>query len=378
MRTKILYMSNDTSNLVYPYPEHPAHGSTLQIAEGVYWLTMPLEGSLNHINLYLLEDTDGWYVVDTGWNDERTMDIWRQIFATALNDKPVKGVICTHMHPDHTGNALAITDIFECELYMTQAEYYQARSFSSMFTQSGSNWHMENFYHRAGMSNEALEQMQQSWVSRKEAGFSMPQMPPGYRRLRDGDNLYIGGSNWQIIVGSGHSPEHACLFNAILGIMISGDQILPVITSNVSVHPSEPEANPLHNWMLSHDKFMSTPPDTLILPAHNLPFYGVRERLRDLVNHHEDRMLAIEEHCINPCVSTELLPVLFKRKLDERQIMMALGEAIAHVHLLMARNRLARELRADGRYYYRSIDPDLQRRAHTEDHDLPDDTPLLV
>jgi len=371
-------MNNDSTRPVYPYSEHPSAGTTLKIAERVYWLTMPLEGSLNHINLYLLEDTDGWYVVDTGWNDTRTRDLWDKVFDRTLGDKPVKGVICTHMHPDHTGNALAITNKFECPLYMTQAEYYHARSFSNVGAPESSNWLSAQFYHRAGMPQDYLDQMQKMWSARNKGGFSMPTMPSGYRRLRDGDKISVGNSHWQIIVGSGHSPEHACLHNQSLGIMISGDQILPIITSNVSIHASEPEANPLFNWMASHEKFMSTPADTLVLPAHNLPFYGVRERLRELVNHHEDRMLAIEEHCVKPCTSKELLPVLFKRELDPRQMMMALGEAIAHLHLLISRNRIVRHLKEDGRYYYQSIDPALSRRTQPGEHESPDDSPIMV
>jgi glyoxylase-like metal-dependent hydrolase (beta-lactamase superfamily II) len=160
--------------------------------------------------------------------------------------------------------------------------------------------------------------------------------------------------------------------------MISGDQILPIITSNVSVHPTEPNANPLKDWMDSHDQFLSTPADTLVLPAHNLPFYGVRERLRGLISHHDDRMLAIEETCVEPQIAKDLLPVLFARELDPRQMMMALGEAIAHLHLLMHRNRIERRLAEDGVYRFLSIDPDLSRRAHPDAHDAPSDGPVMV
>lgn len=158
--------------------------------------------------------------------------------------------------------------------------------------------------------------------------------------------------------------------------MCSGDQILPIITSNVSVHPTEPEANPLKVWMESHDKFLTTPDDTLILPAHNLPFYGVRARLRQLIDHHDDRMLAIEQACVEPQIARDLLPVLFSRQLDARQTMMALGEAIAHLHLLMHRNRIERSLHEDGRYRFSSIDPSLQRRQHPTAG--PSETPEMV
>ena len=363
--------------LRYPYSTHVPRGATIEVAPGVRWVTMPMGGSLTHINLYLLEDNDGWYVVDTGLNNQETLDLWHDVFRTELGGKPVKGVICTHMHPDHIGLAKAITDEYRCPLYMTRSEYYQARAFSgSSGNHHHSAWLGEKFYTRSGMPVEYLQSLAQMWSKRGTDSMSMGEMPSGFQRLEDGDILSIGGRDWRIIVGSGHSPEHACLYCHELKVMCSGDQILPVITSNVSVHPTEPEANPLKVWMESHDKFLSTPDDTLILPAHNLPFLGVRARLRQLIDHHDDRMLAIEQACVEPQIARDLLPVLFSRQLDARQTMMALGEAIAHLHLLMHRNRIERTLHDDGRYRFTSIDPSLQRRQHPTAG--PSETPVMV
>ena len=371
----------NSKGLRYPYSEHPKPGTTIEVVPGVRWLTMPMGGSLNHINLYLLEDTDGWFVVDTGLGNDQTKQLWMQIFENQLGGKPVKGVICTHMHPDHIGQANMITERYRVPLYMTHNEFYQARA---MFagTSSYSSWIGLEFFKRSGMDMsylDSLQQMQSRW--RPQTTGRQPTrspFPSGFYRIKDGDVLTLGDHDWRVVVGAGHSPEHACLFCKSLKVMISGDQVLPVITSNVSVHPSEPEANPLLIWMESHDSFLSLPADTFVLPAHNLPFYGLRERLRALINHHEDRMLAIEEHCTEPDTARSLLPVLFKRKLNQHQVMMALGEAIAHCHLLMHRNRLHRELHSDGVYRFTSIDPDLQRRAHPGQHDEPDESPLMV
>ena len=401
-------------SLHYPHSAHPSPGTTLEVAAGVRWLTMPMGGSLNHINLYLIEDRDGWFVVDTGLGNSETKELWHDIFDNEMDGKPVKGVICTHMHPDHIGQAGMIVNHFRCPLYMTRGEYYQARSYAGMgFGAASGLWQGEQFYHRYGMPTEQMRAMRGAWSAHraKSAAGSMPMsgalsggargagpsqeralsggargagpsqeraLPMAFHRLQDGDILTIGEHDWHVVVGSGHSPEHACLHCHSLGVMLSGDQILPIITSNVSVHATEPEANPLKAWMESHDRFLDTPEETFVLPAHNLPFYGVRERLRDLVSHHEDRMLAIEETCNEPRTAQELLPVLFKRKLDPRQTMMALGEAIAHCHLLMHRNRLKRTLGEDGRYRFLSVDPDLERRAHPGRHDAPDDRPILV
>lgn len=364
------------TQLTYPYAEHPKPGTTIEVAPGVRWLTMPMGGSLNHINLYLLEDGAGWWVVDTGLALPQTTELWQEIFARELGGKPVIGVICTHMHPDHVGQAGMITNQFRCPLYMTRAEYFQARAFHGGGHMS--SWIGQEFYRRAGMPADYLDALRRQWEQRANTGMAMPEMPAGYHRLEHGDVLTIGNHGWQVVVGSGHSPEHACLLCPELKILISGDQILPVITSNVSVHPTEPEANPLKEWMESHDRFLKLPADLLVLPAHNLPFYGIRQRLRALIDHHEDRMLAIEEHCVKPALARDLLPVLFARELDTRQMMMALGEAIAHVHLLMYRNRLERTLDQDGCYRFSSIDPDLPRRAHPHDHNAPSDGPMLV
>lgn len=365
-------------DLRYPHADHPAPGTTREIAPGVRWLTMPMPGSLSHINLYLLEDRHGWYVVDTGLSNKETAACWGEVFQAELGTKPVIGVICTHMHPDHVGQASMITEHFRCPLYMTRGEYYQARSFANSGGSHHSSWIGEEFYTRAGMPSNYLQELSKMWQQRSSESMSMPEMPSGYERLEDGQVLTIGDHDWQIVVGSGHSPEHACLYCAALKILISGDQILPIITSNVSVHPTEPNANPLKAWMDSHDRFLSIPADTFVLPAHNLPFFGVRDRLRGLISHHDDRMLAIEETCTDPQVAKDLLPVLFARKLDPRQMMMALGEAIAHLHLLMHRNRIERTLHEDGQYRFLSIDPDLTRRAHPGTHDAPSDGPVMV
>lgn len=368
--------SMNESALEYPYSAPPDFGTTREVAPGVYWLQMPLPMSLAYINLYLLEGDRGWTVVDTGIRGEESRELWQTIFDTQLRGKPIEQVICTHMHPDHTGQSGFICEQWQAPLLMSYAEYHQARSMGTMMANSG-NWQMTEYFVRAGFDPHFLEKMREQRSNFTPEPEDRP-LPPSFIRLTEGDRLTIGENEWQVLTGSGHSPEHVCLYCESARVMISGDQILPIITSNVSVQPMEPYANPLVGWLESHERFKELlPADILVLPAHNLPFYGVRERLQELIDHHEDRMLVLEENCVEPQVAVDLLPHLFARELEGHSRFMALGECIAHLHCLMTRGRIERFLDGD-LFRYRSIDPTLAERARPDQHEPRDEEPGYV
>ncbi len=362
--------------LTYPYKTSPASGTTMEVAPGIKWLRMPLPMSLDHINLYLIEDDDGWAVVDTGIRGEETRNVWKEIIANELEGKPITRIICTHMHPDHTGQSGFLYEHFEAPLYMSFSEYYQGKTMGAMMSEGGS-WQMSEYFLKAGIEQSFLESMREARSTFAPEPDDLP-LPGSFIRLTDGDELKLGENNWKVITGTGHSPEHVTLYCQELRILVSGDQILPVITSNVSVHPTEPFANPMVGWLESHEKFKAIlPNDILVLPAHNMPFYGVQERLQQLIDHHEDRMLILEENCIEPQIAMDLLPFLFARKLEGYTVIMALGECIAHLHCLMTRNRIERII-DDGFYKYRSIAPDLAQRARPGHHEPRDESPGFV
>lgn len=367
-------MTQSADPLIYPHEVTPPYGSTTEVAPGVFWLQMPLPMSLNHINLYLIEDHDGFVIVDTGIRGEETREYWRQI--TSALPKPIKRVICTHMHPDHTGQAGFLVNTHRVPLLMSQAEYYQARVMGTMMSMTGSSWHMEQYFQRSGIGTgfmEGMRKMRSSFTPQPE---DHP-LPAAFERLSEGDTLHIGDNTWEVITGNGHSPEHVCLYSQALRVLLSGDQILPIITSNVSVSPTEPEGNPMPGWLASHAKFKARlPDDILVLPAHNLPFYGVQARLQQLIDHHEDRMLILEENCVSAKTAVDLLPLLFKRELTGPSMFMGLGECVAHLHCLMTRNRVSRSVNPAGVYEYLSIDPTLPSRAKPDTHEEPEEPPL--
>ncbi|MBD2859881.1 MBL fold metallo-hydrolase [Spongiibacter sp. KMU-158] len=347
--------ANKAEGIRYPYSEPPKKGEWIEVAQGVYWLQMALPMALDHINLYVIEDDQGWWIVDTGmkWGD--TQERWQLLFDGPMQGKPLLGVICTHLHPDHIGQAGWLCKTWKVPLCMSIGEYLSARTMTAPAPNGEPNWALIQHFIRSGIPEQTVQQM-----ASKFQGFGdiVEPLPRSYRRLRDGQTLSIGGREWQVMIGSGHSPEHVCLYDARDHILLSGDQIIPRITSNVSVMPTEPEANPLVDWFNSLRRFRAElPEDTLILPAHNAPFYGAHYRLEHLIAHHESHLAAIEKACAEqPKTALELFPVLFEREVGVHEMPLALGEAVAHLHYLYELGRLERELHEDGAYRYHSVD----------------------
>lgn len=330
----------------------PAEGRALLIAPGIKWLRMPLPLALDHINLYLLANGDGWLVVDCGMKGQLTRDLWMQVFEHELEGRPVNGVLSTHMHPDHIGQAGWLVGHWQVPFYMTFGEYFSARTYSAPEPAVPEAWQQDTYAVRTGMPPAYVQKMRKG-----TAGFGsiVEPLPRSFRRLHDGQILALGDQRWQVIVGRGHSPEHACLYNAALNVLVSGDQVLPQITSNVSVTSTEPEANPLQEWLDSLRRLLELPEDVLVCPAHNAPFYGLHARLRELLAHHEQQLLVVERALAEPKTAYELLPVLFSRSLHNEQLMMAMGECLAHLQLLLGRGTVTRERNEAGVDVYRSV-----------------------
>jgi len=347
--------------LSYPFGRTlPGPAELLEVAPGVHWLRMPLPVALDHINLYLIEEADGWWVVDSGMAAGDTRALWERVFDSRLGGKPVKAVVATHWHPDHTGMAGWLCERWRAPFHITRTEYLTGMLYTR-FTPADFSWHHEQHQLRSGRGEAGAAAFRNTMGGLKDI---VSPLPGAYQRLVDGAALCIGGRRWRVVVGRGHSPEHACLYCESLNVLISGDQVIPRISSNISVSAEEPEANPLREWLQSLEHFLDTlPEDALVLPAHNEPFRGLHHRLRYLIEHHEDGLLALEEACVEaPRTALELLPALFRRELDEAQTNMAIGECIAHLNYLMHRGLVVRSLDRRGHYRYRSVDDTLPMR----------------
>jgi len=322
----------------------------LEVAPGVRWVRMGLPFALDHINLWLLRDRldgrEGWAIVDCGIANDATRAAWEQVFAQALDGLPVLRVIVTHMHPDHIGNAAWLCERWDCALWISATDWNAARMATLSTTGYGGDSAAAHFARHGLADPESLAKVRQ----RSNYYASMvPAVPARFRRLLDGGVLRVGAHDWHCHVGYGHAPEHIALHQPELGVLISGDMVLPRISTNVSVIDIEPEADPLTLYLASIARMRKLPADTLVLPAHGKPFTGLHTRIDQLQAHHDERFAEVMEACTaRPTSAAELLPVLFKRALDLHQTTFAMGEAIAHLHALWFAGRLERREGADG------------------------------
>jgi glyoxylase-like metal-dependent hydrolase (beta-lactamase superfamily II) len=330
------------ASLDYPYPEVPPPGTSREVAPGVRWLSMPLPFQLDHINLWLLEEDGGTTIVDTGIANGQTRELWEKIFTSLTK---VKRLILTHYHPDHAGNAAWICDRFGVELWTTQGEYLTAhavRASAAGYTGEA----VLNVFRRNGLDPEHHRAM--SGRNNRYAEL-VPDFPHSYRRIIEGDRVKIGKHEWRAIVGHGHAPEHLSLYCEALNTVIAGDMLLSTISTNVSVWSIDPEGDPLRLFLDSIARYRELPADVLVLPSHGKPFRGAHERVAQLERHHEERFSALKEVLAKGEKSAgDLLPVLFRRKLDAHQTFFAMGEAIAHLHYLYYAGEAKRSLGGDG------------------------------
>lgn len=310
----------------------------LQVADGVHWIRMPLPFALDHINLWLLRDGNGWTIVDTGFGSTSTKQLWEQIITDHLDGRPVTRIIVTHLHPDHLGLAAWLAERFGVEIWMTQTEFLMAHTIWA--GQSGDMLaRLATLYRRHGLPEDKVAMVAGRAGSYRVA---VPSLPQSFRRLIGGDTVTINGQTWRVIIGHGHSPEHAALYCEPLRILISGDMVLPKITTNVSVAPFEPDGSPLQMFLDSLKRFSALPEDTLVLPSHGSVFHGLHSRLEQLHEHHAERFDIVLGACEEPRSAPELLRFLFKREFDAHQLSFAMGETIAHLNFLMHTKRLRR------------------------------------
>jgi len=339
----------ESGGISHPWPEPPRFGGIIAVAPGIKWLRMPLPFRLDHINLYLLEDDKGWTVVDAGIGLDHTRALWQGVLDGELEGKPVTRVIVTHFHPDHMGNAHWLTDRCGVDLWCSQAEWLMAQL---AWRTGGQLEKRLAYYERNGVSEAQLATLRERGHHYVKV---VPSVAPFFYGVRDGDVLTIGERAWEALTVFGHSPEQVILYSREAGVLISGDQILPKITTNVSVWPDQPLGNPLRLYLESLERFQDMADETLVLPSHGLPFQGLQGRRARLRSHHDERLARGLEALGEPKTGADVLPILFSRDLDAQQFAFAFGETLAHLHYLEWQGRAVRVTSEDGLHRFQRI-----------------------
>ena len=331
----------------------PVPGEALEIVPGLRWARMPLPFALDHVNLWLLQDNveqdgtlrAGWSLIDTGAGTDATRAAWEQLLAEGLDGQALVRLIATHCHPDHVGLAGWLCERFSAPFWTTTGEFGFMRMMAAALPGVDGPSAIPHFK-RHGLRDAAM--LDQMGSRRNYYPSLVPTVPLAYTRLQDDQNVTIGGQLWRVITGFGHSPEHASLYCAKLNILVSGDMVLPRISTNVSVFAVEPDGNPLQLYLDSLGKFADLPEDVLVLPSHGKPFRGLHTRIRQLREHHVERLAEVIAACAVPQSAADIVPIMFRRPLDAHQLSFALGEALAHLHKLWYDGRLTRVAGTDG------------------------------
>ncbi|SFA99940.1 Glyoxylase, beta-lactamase superfamily II [Poseidonocella pacifica] len=345
-------MPGGQGGIRYPWEAFPAEGEATQIAEGVLWCSLPLPSPLKQINVYALDDGDGWTIVDTGLNSGLTRALWETLLAGPLAGKPVSRVLVTHHHPDHVG----LAGWFQSRgaaLITTRTAWLFARMLT-LDEQAVPTPESLAFWRGAGMNPDIYAERETS----RPLNFAdmVAPLPLGFTRIAQGDTLTAGGRTWDIHIGNGHAPEHATLWSRDDDLVLAGDQVLPSISSNLGVYATEPEADPVGDWLESCERLSQIAEERhLVLPGHKRPFTGLPLRLRQLIANHHGSLARLLEYLDEPRAAGECFAPLYKRRIGPGEYGLALVEAVGHLNHLHRQGAASRERRDDGAWVFRRL-----------------------
>jgi glyoxylase-like metal-dependent hydrolase (beta-lactamase superfamily II) len=340
-------------DLRYPFPAPPGEGEAIAVADGVLWLRLPLPMALDHVNVFALDDGDGWTIVDTGMMTGRSRAIWQRLLDGPLGGRPVRRVIVTHHHPDHVGLAGWFQEALDAELWTTRTAWLYARMLV-LDVQERPVPRSVDFWRAAGLPGHVIA----SREAERPFNFAdiVAPMPVGFRRISEGDRVRAGGRDWTVRIGHGHAPEQATLWSDDGALVLGGDQLLPSISPNLGVYPTEPDADPVAEWIESCERLSAFATQTqLVLPGHKVPFTGLPFRLQQKIANHDAAIARLLDHLAQPRVAVDCFAPLFRREIGPAEFGLALAETVGHLNHVLATGAARRERRDDGAWLWRCV-----------------------
>lgn len=337
----------------YPFEVPPAPGQAIAVAPGLLWMRLPLPMQLDHVNVYALDDGAGWTLIDTGFAGRKGRAAWEALLAGPLAAKPVRRVVVTHHHPDHVGLAGWFQTEHGAELVTTRTSWLFAR----MLTLDVHEHPVPEtvaYWRSAGVDEDEIARR----MAERPFNFAdmVAPMPLGYTRIAEGDTLVMGGRRWLVRCGDGHAPEHATFWSLDDDLILGGDQLLPGISANLGVYATEPDADPVGEWIDSCQRLSAFAEERhLVLPGHKLPFAGLPLRLRQMVENHRGALDRLAEALGEPRTAAQCFVPIFRREITGPSAGMALVEAVAHLNHLLRRGRVRRWRGAGGEWLWQAL-----------------------
>jgi glyoxylase-like metal-dependent hydrolase (beta-lactamase superfamily II) len=326
----------------------PEPGTLAQVADGVHWIRFPLPMELDHINLWLIEDQGGFILIDTGLATEAGRAAWELLEQRVLATRPLRLIVITHLHPDHAGLAAWLQMRHRVPVWTSRETERQMRELLEHPTEQRLAARRTFFRSHGLVDADGLG----ASLTGERYRAHVSGVPEIEHHPRDADEVTWDSSTWRWLATGGHAAGHLCLHQATRRLLITGDQILPTISPNVSLNAWSPDQDPLDSFLASLERFAALAPETLVLPSHGRPFVGLGARARELRDHHHEHLKRLLEACRQPRTATDVLQVLFRRKLAGFHLFLALGEAIAHLEYLARRGRVVRGTDAEGTIRY--------------------------
>ncbi|PYE83888.1 MBL fold metallo-hydrolase [Pseudoroseicyclus aestuarii] len=329
----------------------PEGAGAVEVAPGVLWLRQPMPSFVEHVNIFALEEGEGWCVIDTGFDSPEARALWEAWLTGPLKGRPLRRMIATHHHPDHIGLAGWLCARFGIPLEMPRSGYFLARWLLAEAHEVPPQA-MLDFWHRAGMDAQVLAVK----ARQRPSAFSgaVHPLPEGYLRLREGQQIRFGGRLWQIRMGEGHAPEHATFWSCDDDLVIGGDQLLRRSSPNLGVQFYEPEAPTVRDWIASAEALAAhAREDHLVLPGHGPVYRGLPARLAHMARRHRDALDRLEAHLNRPRQGGDCFSPLFRRSIGPEIYGLALAETLGHLNTLTAQDRALRETGADGIWRWR-------------------------
>lgn len=314
-------------------PPPPDAGQFVELAAGILWIRLPIPGALKHINVWLVPARRGWFLVDTGMKTADVEAAWEELGRRLPLATGLESIVVTHHHPDHYGMARRLSERYGVGVAMT-GRAAAAADASLAESPHGPGHASDGFADRLGIDlDDDMRAILRGGIYRRIVSGKADTMP-----------LTDSWHGWRVDVHDGHAPGHACLLREDDRILISGDQLLPTISSNVSLYPSDEYGDPLGDFLTSLDRLSALDAQTLVLPAHGRPFRTPLARIEALRQEHATRLARILELCLAPRSTQEVAASLYRlERLDALNRLLALTETLAHLRRLELEGLIVRE-----------------------------------